>query len=169
MHSYIRSLFERSLFILLGMCSAALADQTADQPAIEAAAQAWAKAYDARDTDALMALATDDVVLLDPSLPPASGRKAAGEAWARALSNATRQVTAATKEIVIVGDVAWRIGVFTDKLSNHDVAGRGQSLEIWKRVNGQWKLHRQMTSGLLSQAIQFGPPPSGPILDAPRN
>jgi ketosteroid isomerase-like protein len=147
-----------------------LADDAADRAALEAAAQAWTKAFNARNPDALVALATEDIVLLDPGLPAVSGRAAAREAWAQALRAAQSQVTSATKETVIAGPVAWRIGSFTHRLPNGDTAGTGQSLEIWKRVNGQWKLHRQMSSTLLAQPrLLMLPRPSEPVLDKPSN
>jgi hypothetical protein len=71
---------------------------------------------------------------------------------------------------VIHGDVAWRIGALTHKLPNGEVVGHGQSLEIWKRVRGDWKLHRQMPSSILPQPkLRPRPIPSEPVLDKPGN
>lgn len=170
MHIPIRRLPVMVLPLLLSVASMALADDAADRAALEAAAQAWTKAFNARDTDAVMALATTDVVLLDPSVAPVSGRKAARAAWAHALGAAKGQLANSTKEAVIAGDVAWRIGSLAHQLPNGDVVSRGQSLEIWKRENGKWKLHRQMSSSLLAQPRLLPRPlPSEPVLDAPRN
>ena len=116
-----------TLSVLLGISPLALADEAADRVALEAAAQAWIKAFNARDVDAL----------------------------------------AATKEAVIAGDVAWRIGALAHKLPN-GVVNHGQSLEIWKRVNGEWKIHRQMSSTILAQPkLLSRPVPSDPVLDTP--
>lgn len=159
------------LAFLPGFSAIVVADEARDRAALEAAAQAWIKAFDARDADALVAFATDDVVLIDPNVAaPVSGRDAARVAWSQALGAAQGQVTSATKEAVIAGDVAWRMGALTNTLPNASVnaVNRGQSLEIWKRVNGQWKLHRQMASGILTQP-RLRPPPSEPVLDTPRN
>lgn len=105
---------------------------------------------------------------MDPNLAPASGREAARAAWRQAVAASRSQITTATKELVVAGDVAWRIGAFTHKLPGGDVAGRGQSLEIWKRVNGQWKIHRQMSSAILVQEKLLPRPlPAEPILDKP--
>jgi hypothetical protein len=102
---------------------------------------------------------------MDPHLPPASG-KAAREALRRALGAAKGQLTTATKEVAIAGEFAWRIGAFTHRLPGGDTPSYGQSLEIWQRVNGAWKLHRQMSSSLLAQP-RLLPPPTGPVLDKP--
>jgi ketosteroid isomerase-like protein len=159
-----------TLVLLLGVSPLAVADNAADRTALEAAAQSWTRAFNAHNADALVALATEDVVLLDPGLAPVSGRAAAREAWARALRASQSQLTSATKESVIEGPVAWRIGAFTHTLPSGATAATGQSLEIWKRVNGQWKLHRQMSSTLLAQPrLLTVPRPSEPVLDNPGN
>jgi ketosteroid isomerase-like protein len=168
MHSRFRLPLALALLFLPGISPVLLADEAADRVALEAAAQAWTKAFNARDTGALLALVTHDVVLLDPGVAPVSGKEAAREALAQALGAAQGEVTAATKEIVINGELAWRIGALTHKLPIGGAASHGQLLEIWKRVNGEWKLHRQMSSGILAQPKLLPRPlPSEPILDTP--
>ena len=171
MHILLRRfLIPPLLLLLLGFSSIVLADDGASHIALEAAAQAWIKAFNAHQLDALVALTTQDVVLMDASVDaPVSGREAARGAWAHALAAAPGQVTSSTKEIVITGDIAWRIGALASRLPNGNVISHGQSLEIWKRVNGEWKIHRQMTSNLLGPPNLFRRPlPSEPVLDTPR-
>ena len=133
----------------------ALATESADRAAIEAAAQAWAKAFNARDANALLALATDDLVVLDANNPPLSGARAR-DAWKKAVGAAQGQVTSTSKEIVIAGDMAWRIAALR----------RSHAMEIWKRVGGQWRIHRQMSSNILSHSNLL-PTPTEPVLDRP--
>jgi len=170
MHAYlpsgIRHLSTLTLLLLLGISPTVIADEATDRAALETATQTWIKAFNARDADALVALTTDDVVLLDPNVPPVSGRQAARAAWQHAMTRASSQVTIATKELVVAGDVAWRIGALTQHARNGDLPSHGQSLEIWKRVNGQWKLHRQMSSNILARSkLPPRPLPSEPVLD----
>lgn len=170
MHIHIRGLLAPALSILLGISPMVLADAATDRVALEAAAQAWVKAFNARDAGALVALTTEDVVLMDPSVAPLSGRDATRQALQQALGAAKGQITSATKKAVVAGDVAWRIGALTHKLPNGDLVSRGQSLEIWKRVDGGWKIHRQMSSTILAQPKLLPRPlPSEPVLDTPRN
>jgi len=138
----------------LGVVSQAFASESADHAAIEATAQAWIKAFNARDERTLSALATEDSIVLDANTPPVTGVRAR-EAWKKAV---TGPVTSTSKEIVIDGDIAWRVAVL----------GKGQALEIWKRVGGEWKLHRQMSSNLLTQSNLLSPP-AEPVLDRPTN
>jgi ketosteroid isomerase-like protein len=157
------------LALLLGISPITFADEAMDRVALETAAQAWIKAFNARDPDALVALATPDVVLMAPNVDaPASGREAAHRVWAQAMSAAQGQLTMATKEAVIVGDVAWRIAALAHTPPKGNVVTRGQSLEIWRRVNGQWKMHRQMASSILAgPRLLPRPLPSEPVLDRP--
>lgn len=144
-------------FAVLGVAPLALASEATDRAAIEAAAQGWVRAFNAGDANALLAVATDDLVLLDASGPPMSGVRAR-EAWKKAMGASRGQLTSVTKEIVIAGDVAWRIAALKE----------GQALEIWQRVGGEWKIHRQMSSNLLTHSNVL-PPPSEPVLDRPTN
>ena len=169
MHSHIRRLLAATLLLLVGISSTAVANDAADRIALEAAAQAWIKAFNAHDPGTLVALSTQDVVLMDPSVAsPVSGREAARGAWGEAFAAFQGQVTTATKETVIVGDIAWRISAVAHKLPNGNVVSRGQSLEIWKRVKGEWKIHRQSSSSLLALP-KLSPRPflSEPVLDTP--
>jgi ketosteroid isomerase-like protein len=169
MHLYIRHLLAITALLLLCISPLAIANDAADRAALEAAVQAWSKAFNARDTDALATLATPDIVLMDSNAARVSGREAARGAFRQAFA-ATGQIATTTKETVIVGDVAWRIGALARKLPSGDVESRGQSLEIWKRVNGHWQLHRQMSSNLLAQSQLLPRPPlSEPVLDKPRD
>jgi ketosteroid isomerase-like protein len=150
----------------------ACADESSDRAALEAAAQAWIKAFNAHDVDALIARCTPDIILIDAEASPVSGAAAARELWARTPPYGTPgRLTSATKEIAINGNTGWRIGAVALPMPNSGTL-RNQSLEIWKRVNGEWKLHRLMSARLLIP-MTFGhgspPVPSEPVYDKPTN
>jgi ketosteroid isomerase-like protein len=167
MPRFIRSLPVVVWCALLSAAPLAVADESSDRASLEAAAQAWMKAFNARDVDALAAGSTSDIVLLDGGgTSPVSGIAAARNTWAHVRHAGDGQLTSVTKEAVIVGDVAWRIGVVSLALPNFGEASN-QSLEIWKRVNGRWKLHRQMSSNLLLPLNL--PEPVQPVYDQPTN
>jgi len=138
-----------------------------ERVALEAAIHRWTMAVNAQDVEALNATMTEDVELLDEATT-VTGREAA----IRALRDvATRgQLVATSREITITNHFAWRVGALTQTQRNGDVHARGQTLEIWKRVKGQWKLHRQMAAGLMSPADSLSrPSPGEPVLDQPKN
>jgi len=167
MHVYFHKVLIAASAMLF-IAESVVADPARDPAAIEAAAQAWVSAFNDRDIDRLTGLMTKDVVLLDPSVAPASG-KAAREALSRAVSNARGKVMNASKDIEIAGEVAWRIGALTYQTSGGERIDGGQTLEVWRREQGVWKLHRQMSSNMFMQPKLLHRPPSEPSLDQPTN
>lgn len=154
--------------LFAGAASIAWADEAAVRAALAAASESWNRALDARDAAAMAALATEDVVLLSPDSSPIAGRSSVREAWERALAGAATKVTAANKETEIAGDIAWRIDAYTHRLPNGAVVSAGQSLQVWKRVDGEWKIHRIMTPiALTGPALRPRPAPNEPVLDSP--
>lgn len=133
--------------------AAALAGLDSDRVALEATIQLWVKAVNAQDATALTNTMTEDVELLDASAATVKGRTAVVRTLRAA---ATRgRLVATSREITIANDVAWHVVGLAQVQKNGDVHARGQALEIWKRVQGKWKLHRRMAAGNL--------PPSGPL------
>jgi ketosteroid isomerase-like protein len=152
---------------MLGLSSmAALADAASDRLAIESSAQQWTRAFNARDASALAALVTDDVIVLDGGVSPIAGPSRVSDAWLRAEALSQGGIKSTQKEIVISGDVAWRVGIVAYSHSGGALV-QGQSLEIWKRTRDGWKLHRQMSSHLMDRTLR--PAPSEPVLDRPTN
>jgi hypothetical protein len=50
------------------------------------------------------------------------------------------------------------------------VHAQGQALEIWKRVDGEWKLHRRMVTGAgTPEDLLTRPRSDEPVLDRPTN
>jgi ketosteroid isomerase-like protein len=166
MHHRFCRIFSATIVLFAFGCAPAVATEAADRAAIEAAAQSWMTAYNAQDAERMVTMSTSDIVLLDPTMPAAKGAQAAREALQKSASR--HQVTSTTQEIVIKGDVAWRIGALKQKTPGARTSTT-QSLEIWERTDGQWKLRRQMSSGLLARAPLLRPPLSEPHLDRERS
>jgi ketosteroid isomerase-like protein len=167
MQRHTRKWTTAALAVLSTLGMPTFADETSDRAAIETAAQAWANAYNARDIDKMLAVATDGVVLMDPTLPPANGKTAAREVLEQTLSSSIQQLASTTKEIGISHDTAWRIATVALKDANPRI--NTQTLEVWQRVGGEWKLHRQMSSGILARVKLIRPRGSEPMLDKPRH
>jgi ketosteroid isomerase-like protein len=146
---------------LLACTKAPAADS--NRIALEAAVQRWMTAINTQDVDTLAKTMTEDVELLDDTQAVA-GRDAA----IRALREvATRgQLVATTRELTIADDVAWRVVGLAQTAKNGDVHARGQALEIWKRVKGEWRLHRQLAAGVADPAVSLTRPSTKePVLD----
>jgi ketosteroid isomerase-like protein len=148
-------------------CTRTPAAQEPDRAALETAIHRWVTAVNAPDEATLTTTMTEDVELLDETTT-VTGREAA----IRALREvATRgRLVATSREITIADDVAWHVVGFTQTQKNGDVHARGQALEIWTRVKGEWRLHRQMAAGVITPAVSLTRPSEGePVLDRPKN
>ena len=149
---------------LLACTKAPAADS--ERVALGTAIHRWMAAVNAQDVATLTATMTEDVELLD-----ANGTVRGREAAIRSLSDVSRgQLGAVTLEIKIANDVAWHISGLTQTQKNGDVQGQGQALEIWKRVKGEWKLHRRMVTGVVTPGVSLTRPSTNePVLDRPGN
>lgn len=146
-------------------CAKAPAADT-ERVALEAAIHRWTAAVNAQDVATLTTLMTEDVELLD-EMTTVKGREAAIRALREFVTRG--QLTATSREITIAQDVSWHLVQITQTLKNGDVHARGQALEIWKRVNGEWKLHRRMGPGVAaSEDLLTRPPTDEPVLDQPK-
>lgn len=151
--------------VLLACARAPAADP--QRAALEAAIHRWISAVNARDAAALTATMTDDVELLDHA-STVTGRDAA----IRALRDvvARGQLVEMSREITIANDVAWHVVGLAQAQPDGVVQARGQALEIWKRVNGEWKLQRRMAAaGTAPEISVTRPATKEPMLDGPRN
>ena len=158
-----------AVLLLSGLlaCTKAPAAQEPDRVALEAAIHRWLTAVNAQDVDTLTRTMTGDVELLDENAA-VTGRIAAIRALREVAMRG--QLVATSREITIANDVAWHTVGFTQTQRNGDVHARGQALEIWKRVKGEWKLHRQMAAGVITPADSLTrPSPDEPVLDRPKN
>jgi ketosteroid isomerase-like protein len=148
-------------------CAKAPAAQDPDRVALEAAIHRWMTAVNAQDVDMLTRMMTEDVELLDENVA-VTGRNAVVRVLREVVSRG--QLAATSREIAIANDVAWHVVGFAQTQKNGDVHARGQALEIWKRVKGEWKLHRQMAAGVITPAHSLTrPSTSEPVLDRPGN
>ena len=139
-----------------------------ERVALEAAIHRWMTAVNAQDVDTLTTTMTEDVELLDANTATVTGRNAAIRALREVVTRG--QLVATSRELTIAHDVAWRVVGLAQTQKNGDVHARGQALEIWKRVNGEWRLHRQMAAGVITPAVSLTrPSTSEPVLDRPRN
>lgn len=148
---------------LLACTRAPAADS--ERVALEAAVHRWIAAVNGQDVATLFATMTENVELSD-GISTVSGREAAARAlrqWA-----ALGRLNATTREITIADGVAWHVAALTQTRQNGDVQVRGQALEIWKRVRGEWRLHRRMVAGAGgANDLLTRPSTREPVLDRP--
>jgi uncharacterized protein (TIGR02246 family) len=128
--------------LTLTSCAAATApgDTSADQAALKAATNTWIDAYNTGAVDKMVALYTDDGVLMPPHAPVANGRAAIGEflkgetAGARA---AGVTLVNGSSTVGVAGDTGWEAGSYTVTAGGVTVDS-GSYMSVSRKVNGQW-------------------------------
>jgi len=123
-------------------------------------ADTWVERYAANDAAGVAALYTEDAQLLPPDNEIVNGRAAIQEFIAKTNPPGGPAFEIATVETLVFGAYAHRQGSFTVKGPGSASLETGKFLELWKKVDGKWLIHRDMWSS-------NAPPPGPPALDTP--
>ena len=121
----------------------------ADVEAINAVRDAFVVAYNAGDAAALVALLTDDAVVMPPNEPALVGSDAY-QSWTEAFfEQFTTELTITSEEIVVAGDWAFDRGVYTQTLTSaaggDAIQDSGKYLVIFQRqADSAWKVARDI-------------------------
>jgi len=129
---------------LLALAVSACAQSPAPEPFPQATADAFAASIAARDAAATAAFYTEDAVLLPPDQEPVTGRAAIQEFFARTNGSGSADIMLATVETSIAGEQAWRQGSFRVGGTATDAPFAGKFIEVWKKVDGAWLIHRDI-------------------------
>lgn len=139
----------------LAACAAQRADTTeADVAAITRAANEWAAAVQAGNLDQIVALFTNDIVLLPPNEPAVAGMDAT-RVWGKGLVDAVTMTSVAivSDETVVSGDWAFSRGVFRATMQPKGGGSpaapvANKYILIWRRqADGSWKIARDIWNG----------------------
>jgi ketosteroid isomerase-like protein len=126
---------------------AAPVDTAADAATIHAATNAWVEAYNAGDADKIVALYTDDAILMPPDAPAATGHAAMKQyltADMAAAKAAGVSFALDTDASGVSGDLAWHSGTFHVAGANGASVATGKYVEVWHRVDGKWLMIRDV-------------------------
>jgi uncharacterized protein (TIGR02246 family) len=142
--------------IVLGMagaCSPAgpgsppAAVAASDEAAIRAAADSWTVAYNAREVDKVVALYTDDAVLMPPNVQALPGRAAITKYLTQDIA-ASKAAGLTFKDgpstVGVSGDLAWHTGTSSAVDASGKVMGTVNYTEVWRRTNGKWLMVRDI-------------------------
>lgn len=137
----------------------AACDQPPARVFSETAVLEWESARDARDADALAEAYTEDAQVLPPGAPLIEGRAAIRTFYRNEFESGTEAADFDAREIIVFGDVTYRQGVYSAAVPGGGTE-YGKFIQLWKKVDGVWKLHRSMWSA-------NGPPLAGPTAGTP--
>ena len=116
----------------------------APEPFPQDVADSWVERYAAHDAAGLAALYTEDAQLLPPGSEIVSGRAAIQEFAAKMNPPDGPALEIATVETHVFGDYAHRQGSFRIKGVDGATTDGGKFIELWKKVDGRWLIHRDI-------------------------
>jgi uncharacterized protein (TIGR02246 family) len=140
------SKFRYVVFVLSAVLAAtmAVAAQGDARAAIEAANKQFIAAVAKGDAAALAGMYTTAAIAFPPNGEPAKGRAAIQKLWQGVVASGIKGATLTTSEVETHGDTAHEVGNYEMKVEGGKVVDRGKYIVIWKREQGQWKLHRDI-------------------------
>ena len=132
--------------------------RAADEAAIRAADEEWAKSAVQKNVDTWMSHYTDDVVALPPNEPAAAGKEAVRKLMTGFLASPGLSVTwkVTSAQASKSGDLGYTHGTY--EMTMNDAKGKpmsdhGKYLEVWKKqADGSWKCTADMFSSDLPAA-----------------
>jgi len=146
--------------LVLAVLAAGCVQSPAPEPFPQEVADAWAERYAAHDAAGVAALYTEDAQLLPPNMEIISGRAAIQEFVAQSNPPGSAQLEMATTETLVIGDYAHRQGSFAISGRDGAAPATGKFIELLKKVDGNWLIHRDIWNWNASA-------PNPPAPDAP--
>lgn len=135
----------------------AQAQRPSGEPAVRAAIEAANKKHfmDAAPTGnaaLVAAVYTDDAIVYPPNSDAVKGRAALQGMWMSVFQSGIAGFELNTEEVESSSSSAWETGTYALKLKDGTVVDRGKYIVVWKRVDGAWKIHRDIWNTSLPAA-----------------
>ncbi|HJN09905.1 MAG TPA: SgcJ/EcaC family oxidoreductase [Pirellulaceae bacterium] len=112
--------------------------------AILAADQGFMQTFARGDAKAIATLYTNDGQLLPTHHDAVTGQEAIQEFWQVAIDSGIKTAQLDTIEVEGCGDTAIEVGKYRLGGEGEQLLDEGKYIVIWKRENGQWRLHRDI-------------------------
>ena len=112
--------------------------------AIDASNKKFSEALAAGNAAGVAALHTEDAVLMPPNTEAVKGRPAIEKLFMAFVAAGIKGVTLTSQEVEAHGDTATELGAYSIKDATGKEIDRGKYIVLWKRVKGEWKLHRDI-------------------------
>jgi uncharacterized protein (TIGR02246 family) len=110
--------------------------------AIAAANKQFIATFAKGDAAGLAAMYTSTGQAFPPNAELVQGRDALQQLWQGAMASGVKEVGLTTTELEAHGETAIEVGTYAMNAAGGKPIDRGKFIVIWKRENGQWKLHR---------------------------
>ena len=104
----------------------------------------------ARVTRLVWPIYTEDGQFLPSNSDAVVGKAAIQEAFQGLLDGGIRGIQLDTLEVESFGDTAYEVGLYTLKDETSETLDHGKFIVIWKLIEGNWKLHRDIINSSLA-------------------
>jgi uncharacterized protein (TIGR02246 family) len=129
---------------------------SSDIAVLEAGAALFMEAFNTEDADTLAALFTEDGVMLPPNAPAIFGRDAIRASNREAFETVDHAIELEDLEIKVEGDLGYKAGRYRVRSEDNQLIDRGKYIEIWRKVDGQWKIHRDIWNSSMPKSEAHG-------------
>ncbi len=112
--------------------------------AISTENEKFMSAFSNRDAAGMAALYTDDGQVLPPNGDFVAGKQAIQAFWQTLMDMGIKEAKLDTLEVEDHGDTAIEVATYTLFGEEGQALDTGKYIIVWKREDGQWKLHRDI-------------------------
>ncbi len=132
------------MMILLINCVPREEDNLKVRNEITSANEAFMYAFNQGDASGLAALYTENGQILPPNSEFVTGKEAIQSYWQAMMDMGIKEVDLEIVEVEGHGNTAIEVSKCTLKGEEGQILDKGKYIVVWKKVNGQWKLHRDI-------------------------
>lgn len=139
-----RHLAALSLIIALVACGRPSAEPS---PELRALDDQFEEAFNTGDFDALAALFSEEVRFLPPGYELREGHEVVTETFREFMEEygeRSAKITRDPIEAMVAGNIGYVVGTSTREGPDGETLSRGKYVDIWQRVNGEWKITNHM-------------------------
>ena len=145
LNQFIKSAIILMIALVLFLnCQPTQQDSTKIREAIVAANGNFMEAFNSGDAAGLAALYTQEGQLLPGNSDFVTGPQAIQEFWQGAMDMGIKSAKLETIEVEGMGETAYEVGKYTLFAEGDQMLDQGKYIVIWKQVEGEWKLHRDI-------------------------
>lgn len=132
------------LGVLLACTTPAAAQEPDVRAQISAVNARFCEALKRGDVAGMTAFYSKNAQLFPTHSDILNGKQAIEQFWRESIRAGIRGGRFTTLEVEVYGNTAWESGEYTMTGAGGKVFDRGKYLVIWKKEQGQWKLHRDI-------------------------
>ncbi len=155
--------------VVFWFAAAPIAVAADDAATIRANTEAWFKAFNAGNADAVAASYADDAVVMAPGSPPASGAAAIKQLIAKEIAGAKSGGVSLAQgkinDVAVKGDMAWHAGTYS-VVKDGKTVDTGSYMEVLRKKGGKWLIVRDIWNS--STPPPAAPPPAPAPAAAPK-